>query len=287
MALVACSGCILSAILARFKTLTKKTTTQPQTQDQTQPANENPLFYRSPLLLRFEEHSKFGLRRTPNYSFASTANVIPLTGSEFGVAGRNYPIVFSNDPSAMTLAVMGLTRQKNQFVDAAGNWQAGAYIPAYVRRYPFISINTEVGGNEMLGIDAASDRISLDVDVESEDVDAIFNADGEPTDAARAAISLCDMFSFHHKRTREFSAAMLEHNLLVERSAEIKNQDGTQGVVNGFRVIDEEAFRALSDELVVEFHAKGWMDMIVLHIASQLSWQGLLDAQAPAIQEAA
>ncbi|WP_246160091.1 SapC family protein [Aureimonas fodinaquatilis] len=267
--------------------MTKKTTTQPQTQDQTQPANENPLFYRSPLLLRFEEHAKFGLRRTPNYSFASTANVIPLTGSEFGIAGRQYPIVFSNDPSAMTLAVMGLTRHKNQFVDDAGNWQAGAYVPAYVRRYPFISINTEVGGNEMLGIDAASDRISLDVDVESEDVDAIFNADGEPTEAARSAISLCDMFSFHHKRTRDFTAAMLEHNLLVERSAEIKNQDGTQGVVNGFRVIDEEAFRALPDAVLVDFHAKGWTDMIVLHIASQLSWQTLLDAQAPAVQEAA
>ncbi len=50
--------------------------------------------------------------------------------------------------------------------------------------------------------------------------------------------------------------------------------------LTGFQLVDEAAFRALPAGVVADFHARGWLGAIVLHLASQLSWQTLLDAQA-------
>ena len=36
------------------------------------------------------------------------------------------------------VAILGLRGAANQFVNSEGAWREGKYIPAYVRRYPFI-----------------------------------------------------------------------------------------------------------------------------------------------------
>lgn len=225
--------------------------------------------------MRSDEHAALAVRRGAGFQFAADATALPLVLSEFAFAGRAYPIVFANDDSAMPLAVVGTEAGQNLFVEADGGWRSGAYIPGYVRRYPFIGMTSEAGGAAMLGIDLASDHFAAKGDTEAE---GLFDSAGGPTSAGRAAMALCDAYAVDHTRTVAFAQALKANRLLEERSAQVNYADAGKAVVQGFQVVSEVAFRALPGPVVVEFHAKGWLELITLHLASQLSWQLLVDA---------
>ena len=95
-----------------------------------------PLFYNKPQLLTAEAHGKLALNDKANFAFAAKAISIPINAVEVPVA-RSYPIVFASVAPYIPLAVVGLRRDENLFVDAKGVWDPAAYIPAYVRRHPF------------------------------------------------------------------------------------------------------------------------------------------------------
>lgn len=255
-----------------------------------------PLFYRSPMLLRSDAHGTLGLRRDGDFSFSAGAAAMPLVASEFAAASRHYPIVFANDDSAVPLVVLGVSAGQNLFVDERGQWRAGAYVPAYARRYPFIGMTDETGGPLMLGVDSASARLASHAEA---NVEPFFDSVGAPTEASRAAMTFCEAYAREGELISAFVQALKDNALLVERAVRIRyddlpeppaEADGTPGahaIVNGFKLVDEAAFRALPAQVIAEFHAKGWSDLIVLHLASQLSWQGLVSASAPARAEAA
>ena len=55
--------------------------------------------------------------------------------SEFRSVQRHYPIIFAGNELPSPLAVLG-TEGENFFVDGAGQWEHGVYIPAYLRIHP-------------------------------------------------------------------------------------------------------------------------------------------------------
>ncbi len=112
------------------------------------------LFYQRPEVLHPQLHQALHLKREGNFGFAKATNAVAITSTEFVAAMRNYPIVFSIKESH-PLVVLGL-EQENLFVDASGNWLDGRYVPAYIRRYPFVFIAHPDGKQFVLGIDKAS-----------------------------------------------------------------------------------------------------------------------------------
>lgn len=257
---------------------------------ETPAAQTPPLFYGTPAVLRFPEHRGLGLRPEGDYSFAAGAVAIPLTVPEFAAAGRHMPIVFAQDEGALPLAVNGLTAERNLFVTKEGGWRAGCYVPAYLRRYPFIAVEVNTGGPRMLGIDTQSALVVP----EAAEAERLFDDAGAPTPRAQAAMAMCEAYAVEHEAARAFSAALVEHRLLVPRSAELRLAnagDGEAAGVNatlaGFQIVDEAVFRALPADVVADFHRRGWLAAIVLHLASQLSWQSILDVSAEATAAAA
>ncbi|WP_018387588.1 SapC family protein [Ancylobacter sp. FA202] len=240
------------------------------------PAASLPLFYRAPGLLRFQDHARLGLRRGPAFGFAAGATAIPVVAGEFALAGRDYPLVFASDEAAMPLAVTGLAAGQNLFVEADGQWRAGCYIPGYARRYPFIGMTVAEGGATLLGADLASDRLASDrLAAGDEEAELLFDAKGGPTPAGQAAIALCEAYAADHERTRAFAQALKANGLLAARTAQVNYEDAGRAVVQGFQLVDDAAFRALPGPVLAEFHAKGWLDLIVLHLASQQRWRAL------------
>src|SRR6516165_7267891 len=85
----------------------------------------NVLFYAKPEPLSNELHSKIGLRRVDKpFGFAASSNVVPLTVSEFPVAGISYPIIFAGERH-QPLAVMGVNAGANLFVKPDGSYEVG------------------------------------------------------------------------------------------------------------------------------------------------------------------
>jgi len=254
------------------------------------PATPLPLFYRNPMLLRSHEHGTFGLRRAFDFRFAADTAAVPLVASEFAPASRHFPIVFASDAGAIPLAVTGLANGRNLFVDGEGGWRAGAYVPGYVRRYPFIAMSATDDSPAMLAVDSSSPRV---VTRAGNDAEPFFKADGSPTESSLAAMAFCESYRKEAAQTGDFTKALKEHDLLVERTLTISftasNAAGevAEAVVNGFRTVDETKFRALPADVLAQFHARGWTDLVVLHLASQHGWRSLMEASVAATPEPA
>jgi len=70
---------------------------------------------------------------------------------------------------------------------------------------------------------------------------------------------------------------LMDLGLLVERQADMHFPDDNRYVLNGFMVVDPLKFRAISDSAsVVDWHQKGWLAAVELHLASANNWQALL-----------
>jgi hypothetical protein len=109
--------------------------------------SENPIFYSSVIPLDRERHRNLRLKSDAGqYAFAAKTHVIPALVDEFPAACRQLPIVFltaAQKPSSVFL--VGLRAGHNAFVTEQGNWVDG-YVPAFVRRYPFMLGETAEGG---------------------------------------------------------------------------------------------------------------------------------------------
>lgn len=243
-----------------------------------------PLFYKDPVLLRFEDHADFGLVTAANYSFAREAVAIPLCIGEFAVAQRHFPIVFAMDEQASPIALVSIRRDHNLFVDRNGQWHPGAYVPAYLRRYPFIGSDTPDKSGQLLAVDRGAERCVPSVK-DHPDAERLFDPAGQPSETARLAMAFCHAFHTDYVGTVEFGRALLDAQVLEPYHADFRLPDGTLHQVNDFYAVNDKAFRALPAKTVEYWHAKGWLDLVTLHRASQQSFQSLLDLNAQRANE--
>lgn len=246
-------------------------------------ASPLPLFYKDPLLLRFEDHPRVGLTSAATFEFAREAVAIPLSTGEFAVAMRHYPIVFAMDEQASPIALVAIRKEHNLFVERDGSWRAGSYVPAYVRRYPFIVMET-TNDQQLLTVDRGSARFVAAVGGGA-DAQRIFDDAGRPTQMAQNAMAFCHAYHLDYAQTVLFGRELVAANILEPYHADFRLPDGSQHQLNGFYAVSEQAFRNLPAKTVAEWHAKGWLSLLTLHLASLQSFQALLDLNAQRANE--
>lgn len=232
-----------------------------------------PPFYRDPQLLNSNTHADWRLR-SGDAGFAADAPYLPIVIGEFAAAARDYPIVFAAG-DAQPVVVLGLERS-NLFV-ADGRWAPDAYVPAYVRRYPFGFIATVNPDGFALAIDAGSERV-----VQSGDEGAALFEDGKPSELTKQALSFCDAFGREADATRLFATALREKDLLIDRRADATLPDGRKLGLDGFQIVDAEKFAKLDDETVLAWHRQGLLALVHFHLASLERFSNLLNRQAVA-----
>jgi hypothetical protein len=242
----------------------------PQGNDDRSPSRFPP-FYRDPVPLAAARHGQWRLRQG-NAAFAAEASAIPLVLSDFPLASRHYPILFTTGQPA-AVALVGF-EHANLFV-TDGQWAAGAHVPAYVRRYPFIFAAAPDNGGFGLAIDAGSELIAKD----GHDGDALFDGD-RPAATTLRALEFCRLFNADHDNTKAFCLALADRGLLIERNAEVRQQGGRKRSLSGFRIVDASAFGNLDDETVLAWHRNGWLAMIHHHLASLVCFGELLSRQS-------
>lgn len=238
-----------------------------------------PLFYKQPLPLDAKKHANMGLKKEFGLGFTKEVNAVPVNMIEMPQICHFYPIAFSPDSNATPVALLGLRDNENLFVNAKGEWEQNAYIPAYIRRYPFIF--SEVPGNDQLTlcVDMADDLISEKSDQK------FFEKNGEPSQLAKNALEFCKSYHAAAQQTLAFSKALASSGLLVDRQAEINVGDGKRINFSGFRIIDEQKLAELNDAEFLEWRRKGWLPFLYAHLFSGAQWQrltGLLNARIAA-----
>jgi hypothetical protein len=220
------------------------------------------MMYTSPVALNREQHASLTISPSPaGFRFAAEALTVMIAASEFFDAGRCYPIIFTQTPdnSLMPLVLLGLEKSENLFVDESGKWDA-PYIPAFVRRYPFITTD-ETDGRMTVCFDEAYDGFNLDGGL------PLFE-NGEPTEKAREIQAFLQDFYVRMKQTGEFSSMLLELGLLRQISAQASLEDGRKYDLNGMLVVDEQKLSLLSDSEIVRLFRNGNLALIHAHLLS-------------------
>ncbi|MBU2270234.1 MAG: SapC family protein, partial [Alphaproteobacteria bacterium] len=186
------------------------------------PLSGNVLFYGQPEPLSIEAHAKLGVDPVEQpYAFVAEANIVPLTVTEFAPAALTYPVIFVGE-ARQPVAVMGLRQGENLFVSEAGAFKPEAYIPAYVRRYPFVFANDDVQKRMILCVDRAAAFIK-------EGGATPLFVDGKPSPYTQQAMEFCNNFEQERLRTEAFVKLLTDLDLLETREALFtpRNPDGT------------------------------------------------------------
>jgi hypothetical protein len=233
------------------------------------------LFYSKPEPLSRELHGKLGLRRLEKpFAFAAGSNVVPVTVTEFGVAGLSYPIIFAGD-KRQPLAVMGVHQGTNLFVKPDGGFEIGAYIPAYIRRYPFVLAADQTREQLVVCIDRGAAMLGEDYDL------AFFNEKGEPTDYTNGCVQFCNDFELEGRRTESFVTLLTELDLFEVKRATFTpaNPDGTPGqpqTVAEYFAVSEDKLKALPAARTKELVENGAIAQIYAHLMSLGGWDRLI-----------
>lgn len=231
-----------------------------------------PLFYKSPRPLVADRDAERSFR-PGTYAFAAGANGVPLMAAEFSVTCKQVPILFTDSATAVPMALLGLRAGENLFVDATGAWEDGAYVPGYIRRYPFIFQESADKSQLTLCLDEAADSVVVGRDNP-------FFTDGQPTALTVNALAFVKDYQAQSAVTEAFMQAVIAADLLVGKRADVTLPGGERLSLDGFQVIDEARFNQLPGEEILRWWEHGWLGLVYAHLISLGTWASLIERQA-------
>lgn len=226
-----------------------------------------PMFYEVPAALSAAAHGTLKIRPEFDFSHAAKTNAVPVTAPEFVLAARSYPIIFVGEMLIPT-AALGFQTDENLFVGPNGEWDRYTYVPAYVRRYPFILLGEQSAERLQLGVDEKGASTKAEAR-------ALFDGEKE-TETVREALNMCEQFHQAYLFTKEFSQALLDTKLVDERTLDVQQPNGEKINIGTFMAVNEEKFKALSDKTVLDWKKKGFLHAVYFHLQSLNNWDALM-----------
>jgi hypothetical protein len=239
------------------------------------------VYYEKPVLLDREKHRRRKVRGNSGFAFARNANSLYLAGAEFSEACKEYPIVFTRAQNGKVVPVvmLGLRTRENLFVGEQDRWDA-RYIPAFVRRYPFVL--AEMPGESLaVCVDEAYPGLN---EAEGE---ALFDEKGQDTPFLKNAVEFLTQYQREYQRTEAFCRRLEEAGLLTEMNARANLADGRSFTVNGLMVVDEKKLLAVPDATALALFRSGELHLVSMHLASLSNMQKLVDRIAQRVPAAA
>lgn len=245
------------------------------------------MFYKNPEPLNKEAHANLGMTAIDApFAFTAEAHILPLTVPEFPIAALTYPIIFIGD-AKMPAAVAGIRQGQNLLVGADGSYEPGAYIPAFVRRYPFVLAHNPGDEQMVVCIDRGAAAIS-------ETPQAPFFENGEPTEFTKNAVAFCNEFEQQRVISDQFLAMAKELDLFETRQTAYTPRDrmgnpiGEPQLIAEYFAISETKLNALPEAKFMELRGNGALSVIYAHMMSLNGWDKLVGrATARANQDAA
>ncbi|GGC17426.1 peptidase [Novosphingobium marinum] len=223
-----------------------------------------PLFYKDLVPLNRGDHGNYRTRTTKKANWLVDTHAIPLTVEEFPIAQRHFPIVFSAGNEPVPLALMGMNEGVNVFVDQDGTVNSPIYMPAYVRRYPFMLAKLKPDAQELsLCFDPTSDLVG-----EYDDGQPLFT-DGEPSETCQNTLKFCENFELAGKKTANFLQEIQKQELLIDGELKMQMEGREEPFVyRGFKIIDEKKMRDLRGDVLRGWSQSGLLPLIYAHLFS-------------------
>lgn len=222
------------------------------------------LFYKNPIALNSETHRKLKIKPSgEGLKFSGKTNSVLLAGVEFAEACKHFPIVFSKvgEQRVLPVALLGFRDLENLFVDASGQWKS-EYVPAYIRRYPFVLAKANADDQLTVCIDESYPGFGAD------EGQPLFDEKGESTDYLKGVLGFLQDYQAQLDRTDKFLEALRDCDLLVDVAANVKLPGGESFSIAGLMMVDERKLLTLPEAQVLRLFRSGELAWIYCHLAS-------------------
>lgn len=233
------------------------------------------LFYSSASPISFQRHHDWSVESTGGFSFAGHTNSVPLMAVEFAKAAGEYAVIFAgDDKKVMPAAVLGIQNDSNLYVDEEGGWTS-RYVPAFVRRYPFVFSSADSGKTFTLCID--EDYAGVNQEARG---NRLFTEDGERSEYLNGVLNFLKEYQAEYNRTRLLCDKLVELELLEPMQAQVKLKSGKQLSLTGFQSVSREKLNALAPDTLSELARTGALELIYMHLFSMTHFADMMERVA-------
>lgn len=215
--------------------------------------------------LSSQAHKDLCLETGVPYDFAKEIRAVPLVAAEMQHAAREYTIVFApadNEGGVALLAILGAKENENVYVTPEGEWNA-SYIPAFIRRYPFVFSPNEDGTQFALCIDESWAGCNREGKGRP-----LFDEKGERTEFLESLLKFNEGFQRSAQQTTAFCKQLKELDIFEAKEARLTLGNGQESRLTGFMVVSREKLAALSPEKLSEMTKSGALELIYAHLLS-------------------
>lgn len=237
------------------------------------------LFYGNVNPVNRQKHKDLYVKTGADYSFAKEVNSVPLMAVEFPAAAAEYAIVFAGkDKEVLPAVIMGTTNNENLYLNEENEWQA-KYIPAFIRRYPFVFAAAEDNKQLTLCIDENFSGCNTEGLGER-----LFDAEGENTQYLGGVLNFLEEYQAHFNRTKVFCEKLVELDLLEPMTAQFK-VEGESKTLSGFMGINRDKIKALSGDQLSELAKTDGLELLYLHLQSLRNLNSMMEKAATGSEE--
>lgn len=215
-----------------------------------------------------------------NFEFVRDTTAVLLGAIEFAEAAREYPIVFikAQDGKMRPVVLLGVRTGENLYVDEKGKWDA-RYIPAFVRRYPFVMAEGGAQGQLMVCIDEECPALNPSIG------EVLIDEAGQLQPRMNEVMQFLQNFQVEFARTEALVQQLDELGLFVQQGARFDTPNGETFQLSDFYLIDEAKFGQLADDKLPALFRSGALGMAYLHLASLGNMRRLLDRIKPSAKK--
>ena len=231
-----------------------------------------PLFYKKVVPLNKKQHGDLYVEPVVSYKHTKDTNSVYIAAIEFPKASKEYPIVFgkSEDGSVFPVVLLGLKNNQNLYLGKKGEWLAD-YIPAYVRRYPFILATNAGNGNTFaVCIDESYPGFN-----KNQKGQRLFDDKGEETDLLKQSVEFLKDYQNHIQLTALFCSKIKELELIEPMQANIE-KSGKKQVLGGFMCVNRSRLHSLEPGKLSELMKSDQLELIFAHLNSLANLEKLI-----------
>ena len=218
--------------------------------------------YKNVKILNAKEHSFYRYLAPDNLFYAKEMTYVPITFSEVKLLCCDFPVVVIYEKDGHSTLAILTGDVSNQAINKEGKWE-GAYVPAFIGRYPFVLVEDETEEHKLsLGFDMESGCFSSPEGV------ALFDEVGTPDAVISERLKYLESLYKEMQITNAIIHKFAELEILEESQYSISYEDKDARTVGGFWVVNKEKLLALPDEALAEAMKSGWTELIELHLLS-------------------
>jgi len=222
------------------------------------------LIYESAVPVTAARHGNWSLDLVNDFSASKNVNSVPLMAVEFPNAASEYAIVFSGTREAVIpTVILGMRADENLYLTEVGGWQA-KYVPAFVRRYPFVFSISEDEKTFTLCVDESFAHFNQDGRGER-----LFGDDQKPTEWLQRVLKFLEQYQAEFRRTQAFCKKLLELDLLEPMRAQAELGSGEKLAVN------RDKAKALPAEKLAELAQTDELELLYLHLHSMRNFPAM------------